>query len=188
MKNLWSPDLYQQAWHFASIAHSEQSYGNTVTGEPIPYLNHVANVAMEVCWAAVQTAETIDTDLAVQCALLHDVIEDTETTEQQLAAIFGTAVAAGVMALTKDDTLPKERRMQDALERILSQPKEIAMVKLADRIVNLSAAPLHWDKAKMVDYKQEAKLIHEYLAEANPYLAERLEGKISAYANFFPSP
>lgn len=184
MKNIWSPDLYQQAWHFASLAHREQSYGNTATGEPIPYLNHVANVAMEICLAAVQTTQSIDTDLAVQCALLHDVIEDTEATEQQLHDEFGEEVAAGVMALSKDKTLPKEIQMQDALERILERPREIAMVKLADRIVNLSTAPLHWNDAKIAAYQQEARLIHNYIAKVNSHLGKRLAAKISAYSTF----
>lgn len=79
-------------------------------------------------------------------------LEDTDTTYPELVRTFGPAVADGVLALTKEDSVGtdltpyqrKERRMADSLERIKAQPKEIWMVKMADRITNLQPPPKQW--------------------------------------------
>jgi (p)ppGpp synthase/HD superfamily hydrolase len=55
------------------------------------------------------------------------------------------------------------------------------MVKMADRITNLQPPPKHWDQEKILQYKQEARLIHDYLKDANKYLADRLKQKIGSY-------
>ena len=65
---------------------------------------------------------------------------------------FGKDVADGVLALTKNENLPKEDRMRDSLERLLKQPKQVQIVKLADRITNLQAPPHYWTKEKIVNY------------------------------------
>jgi (p)ppGpp synthase/HD superfamily hydrolase len=71
----------------------------------------------------------------MQVAILHDTIEDTDATYDDLSDKFGSRVADGVLALTKDSTLPsKSAKMADSLQRIEAQPIEIAIVKLCDRI------------------------------------------------------
>ena len=94
--------------------------------------------------AALPTTKLANPDLAVVCALLHDTVEDTPTPLDEIAAKFGNDVAAGVSALTKNDKLPKPEQMADSLRRIREQPPEIAVVKLADRITNLSEPPHYW--------------------------------------------
>jgi len=165
-----------RALRFAAEAHGAQ----TVTGTTLPYLWHVTLVTMEVI-AALRVEAEHEQELAVQCALLHDVIEDTDRTEDQLRVAFGPAVASGVAALSKDKALPKDDRLPDSLRRIRAQPSEIWMVKLADRIVNLQPPPAHWDARKIAAYRDEAILIHNRLKEASPFLAERLRQKIEAY-------
>lgn len=165
-----------RALRFAAEAHGAQ----TVTGTTLPYLWHVTLVTMEVI-AALRVEAEHEQELAVQCALLHDVIEDTDRTEDQLRVAFGPAVASGVAALSKDKALPKDDRLPDSLRRIRAQPSEIWMVKLADRIVNLQPPPAHWDARKIAAYRDEAILIHDRLQEASPFLAERLRQKIEAY-------
>lgn len=175
----WSQESYLKALHFAAHAHRNQ----LVTGTDLPYLTHVTLVAMEVI-AALQSQPTDHGDLAVQCALLHDVIEDTPVTYATVDAEFGRAVADGVLALSKDATLPKKEQMADSLRRILAQPTVIGMVKLADRITNLQAPPAHWSQPKIMQYREEAIEIHAALAGCNPFLAARLQEKIGTYAAF----
>jgi (p)ppGpp synthase/HD superfamily hydrolase len=123
-----------------------------------------------------------DPDLAVQCALLHDVLEDTPATYAEVAARFGVAVADGVLALTKNKALPsKAEQMADSLTRIRQQPSEVWIVKLADRITNLQPPPAHWDAAKIADYQAESGTILDALGEADGWMAERLRGKIAGY-------
>lgn len=173
---MWSQDTYTAACRFAAAAH----LGQTVPGTDLPYLLHLSLVAMEVA-AALRAEPRPDEELAMLCALLHDSVEDTEVTYEQVAAAFGRAVADGVLALTKDATLPKAEQMPDSLRRIRQQPQAVWLVKLADRIVNLQPPPRHWQAAKIAAYKVEARSIHAALAEASPLLAARLAAKIEAY-------
>ena len=171
---MWSSDQIQRALRLAAEAHQ----GQQVPGTELPYLLHVTQVAAEVMAVA---GGTSDNTLAVLCALLHDTLEDTELSAAALESEFGAAVLAGVQALTKDATLPKEQRMADSLRRIGEQPPEIAWVKLADRIVNLQTPPVHWSPEKIVAYRAEAQQIHAVLAEHSPELGARLAQKIAAY-------
>jgi (p)ppGpp synthase/HD superfamily hydrolase len=141
---------------------------------------HLSFVAMEVMAALNEDPER-DGNLAIQCALLHDVIEDTDMTYEAVKAEFGKQVAQGVLALTKDTTLEKPLQMPDSLRRIRQQPPEIWMVKLADRISNLAPPPYYWTKVKIRGYREEAIEIQTALHKASRLLAERLQEKIEAY-------
>lgn len=185
-KNSWSPDLYAEAWMFATKKHDGQTYGGAAQGERIPYINHLASVAAEVTWALQHTKKHCNADLAIACALLHDTIEDTQTTYEEIETAFGKAVADGVLALTKSDTIAdKSEKMVDSLKRILEQPDEIAMVKMADRIVNLYHPPFYWNREKREAYQEEAMVIHEALQQADEVIAARLQERIERYAQFF---
>ncbi len=175
---MWNLDNYIKAWNFAAHAHQ----GQTMPGSEIAYINHIGNVTMEAMTAVALSTNIDNPDLLVQCALLHDVIEDTDCTVDEIEALFGTAVANGVQALSKNPDLPtKKAQMADSLARIKTQPHEIWMVKLADRITNLQPPPKHWTPQKIMYYRSEAKLIWETLGPANPYLANRLQQKIDTY-------
>lgn len=172
----WSQDRYLAAMRFAAIAHN----GQLVTGTDLPYLLHVSLVAMEVA-AGLAAEPDRDGDLALGCALLHDVIEDTALTYAEVTQHFGRPIADGVLALTKDLALPKDAQMADSLQRIQAQPHEVWMVKLADRICNLQPPPVHWDRQRVLRYRDEAQLIHDTLGAASQFLAARLRDKIAAY-------
>ncbi|NNJ13191.1 bifunctional (p)ppGpp synthetase/guanosine-3',5'-bis(diphosphate) 3'-pyrophosphohydrolase [Chloroflexales bacterium ZM16-3] len=173
---MWSQERYLAAYHFAARAHQGQIY----TGTDLPYIMHLSFVSMEVI-AALREEPGRDGDLAVQCALLHDVIEDTPLGYAEVAAAFGQSVANGVLALTKDESLPKGEQMADSLRRICLQPAEVWMVKLADRVTNLQPPPAHWTPAKIMRYRDEAEQIYAALAGASPALARRLREKIDGY-------
>jgi (p)ppGpp synthase/HD superfamily hydrolase len=177
MQRRWSQDEYARAYRFAAQAHR----GQTVPGTDLPYIMHISLVSMEVI-AALQVEQGRNQDLAVQCALLHDVIEDTDVTYEQLKADFGEPVAQGVLALSKDETLDKPAQMQDSLRRIRQQPQKVWMVKLADRITNLEPPPHYWTKEKIARYREEALEIHKTLGEASEFLSARLLEKIQEYA------
>jgi (p)ppGpp synthase/HD superfamily hydrolase len=178
MTTIWSQEKYLLAWQFATRAH----VGQLVPGTDLPYVFHVGAVAMEVIAALAQGSHVDDPDLAVQCALLHDVIEDTAFSYECVQEHFGIAVAQGVQALSKDKRLPtKTEQMADSLRRIQQQPREIWMVKLADRIVNLQPPPPLWSVQKIDIYRQEAVHIWEVLSPADGYLAQRLRAKIEIY-------
>lgn len=178
---MWNPEKYIKAWNFASVAHN----GQMVPGTDIPYINHIGLVAMEAMSAITYDSTIEKPDLLIQCALLHDVIEDTSGTYDALRAEFGAQVADGVLALSKDPSLPsKNERMQDSLLRIVKQPIEIWMVKLSDRITNLQPPPRHWSREKTRKYRSEAILILDKLGDANRYLAERLKTKIAEYERY----
>ncbi len=175
---VWNNDRLISAWRWAAQAHA----GQTITGTALPYLTHLGQVTLELAAAlAMPNPGLADPELALLCAVLHDIIEDTEATYAQVQERFGTAVAEGVLALTKDATLPKAEQMADSLRRIQRQPPEVWCVKLADRISNLMPPPNHWTPEKIAAYREEAVLIHQTLGSANPWLADRLWAKILSY-------
>jgi (p)ppGpp synthase/HD superfamily hydrolase len=171
---MFSPERYVEVMRFAAAKHNAQKE----PGHDLPYLVHVVSVAAEVI-AVLEPG--IDADLAVTCALLHDTVEDTETPLGEIRERYGDKVAAGVSALTKNADLPKPEQMPDSLRRINEQPREIAMVKLADRITNLSAPPHYWSKEKCAAYREEAGRIADALGHANAKLEARLRARMEAY-------
>ena len=173
--------LYQKAIRFAALKHAEK--GQTIPGTNLSYVVHLSNVAMEILFAF-QHSSDFNLNFAVQVALLHDTLEDTATTFQELLEVFDIGIANAVAALTKNDALPKKDKMPDSLSRIKILPKEVAAVKLADRITNLQAPPNHWTDAKKFQYQQEATTILHSLAGANSYLEIRLDKKIKEYTSY----
>jgi (p)ppGpp synthase/HD superfamily hydrolase len=170
----WDQDLFKATLDFATQAHGEQK----IPGSTFPYVTHLVKVASEVLNVA---DGSFDATFAMQCALLHDSVEDAGVKVEDLAARFGERVAKGVSALTKNEALPKEQQMGDSLQRIRQQPREVWMVKLADRITNLEPAPHYWTAEKKAKYRVEAQVIHDALAEAHAGLARRLLEKIAQY-------
>ncbi len=178
----WDEEIYRQTLSFSAKAHAKQMIG----GMEIPYLSHISAVTMETLSAITHTPEQDwDVNLALQCALLHDVIEDTYIDYNEILVSFGKKVADGVLALTKNGQLPKSAQMQDSLSRILAQGKEVRLVKLCDRIDNLYSPPIYWTPAKRQYYQQEAKLILDTLKGISPYAENRLAQKIEAYSKYF---
>lgn len=170
-----------KAWELASQVHFGQKYASAKAHQEREYLNHIGRVVLEI-QQAIRQEMTEQADLAIICAILHDTIEDTSITYEDIKKQFGAAVADGVLALTKNNELgDKKTQMTDSLTRIKQQPKTIWMVKMADRICNLQAPPHYWNKEKIQRYKIEATLIYETLKDGSVYLAERLREKIEGY-------
>lgn len=178
LKKTWNQDSYLKALRFAAEAHN----GQKVPGTDLPYLMHVAAVTMEIT-AVISIEGLQEPDLAVQCALLHDIIEDTDVTGYDISLLFGPKVAAGVDALTKNRCLAKDVQIRDSIIRIQKMPREIAVVKLADRITNLQPPPAHWDENRIRHYRRDSGIILEHLGSSSPYLAERMKFKLAGYGS-----
>jgi (p)ppGpp synthase/HD superfamily hydrolase len=120
-----------------------------VPGKGYPYLYHISLVAMEIMTCL--SVETHDEpDLALQCAILHDTIEDTGCAYIELESVFGAAVARGVQALSKKDALPPGERMLDSLERYRSKPRDMDGKMRTDCQSGPSPLPLDMQKMKFL--------------------------------------
>ena len=172
---------YQKAIKFAGEIHKSQ----LVPGSNANYLLHISNVAMEIL-VAYQNNKDFDIDFAVQLAILHDTIEDGVNIDYDvIKKEFGEKIAKGVLALTKNENLKnKKAKMSDSLKRILKEPKEVALVKIADRITNLQTPPKTWSAEKINNYYLEAKYLAKKLMGNNDYLDLRINSQLSIYEGY----
>ncbi|SFD91749.1 HD domain-containing protein [Flavobacterium phragmitis] len=180
----WSIDEIQNTWQLVSKLHDGQKYGGSNEGERVEYINHIGSVVFEVLNAS-RLTENMNADFAVKCAMLHDTIEDTVFNYERVNDLFGSEVASGVLALTKNDEIEDSlEKILDSLSRIKQQPIEVWAVKMADRICNLYEPPYYWDDEKKLKYIKEAEIILSELKDGNQYLANRLQNKIKEYYRF----
>lgn len=173
-------ELYQTAMKYAGEMH----YKDLVTGTKANYLLHISNVTMEVIMAYHHKPD-FDIELAMQTAILHDTVEDTAASVEDIERLFGSKVAIAVAALTKNsDIEDKNEKMKDSVDRINKLSKEVGMVKLADRITNLQAPPEKWDSTKRKNYLKQAEMMSVEFAGKNDYLNTRLLAKIEEYRSY----
>jgi guanosine-3',5'-bis(diphosphate) 3'-pyrophosphohydrolase len=114
-------------------------------------------------------------DVEVLCAaLLHDTVEDTATTRQQIRRAFGPRIARIVSEVTDNKRLRKETRKRLQVTRAAGISREAKLVKLADKICNLrdvaKRAPASWDKKRRQEYFDWAKLVIDRLRGVHPQL------------------
>lgn len=114
---------------YAARKHLGQKRADGVT----PYFAHVARVTL----IARHLFKITDRDVLI-AALLHDVIEDTNTDHDEIAGIFGARAAKYVILLTKNKMLSKERREKDYERKLRRAPEVVQIAKLADVFDNLS--------------------------------------------------
>jgi (p)ppGpp synthase/HD superfamily hydrolase len=116
-----------------------------------PYVNHLAEVANLLSIATDGT----DAEL-VAAGWLHDTIEDTATTHRELAKTFGERVAALVVEVTDDMTLPKEERRQKQIVDARKKSPGAKLIKIADKISNIRARilprPNQEERDDVIDY------------------------------------
>ena len=170
-------DKINEALLFASIKHEGQKMKQPDVG----YVTHLQGVCLEAINGCLNNKSDVNLEKVIVLSLLHDTIEDTGVTYKEVEEKFGKEIADGVMALTKNDSLRAEVKMQDSIKRIREQGIEVCIVKLADRLFNLKDIPLQWSENKVESYKEEAKLILKELGFANEYMAKRMKDKIEKY-------
>ena len=134
-----------------------------------PYINHPIDLAR------VLAVEAGVLDPLVLCAaILHDTIEDTETTAGELEAQFGAEVASVVLEVTDDKTLEKHVRKQLQVEHAPHASRAAKLVKLADKICNLrdllDDPPPDWARARKHEYFDWAVRVVAGLRGAHPTL------------------
>lgn len=158
--------LLLKALAFAAHKHRDQRRKDKNAS---PYINHPIALADVLC------NEGGITDVNVLCAaLLHDTIEDTETTPIELAELFGKAIADIVMEVTDNKFLPKEMRKILQIEHAANASYEAKLVKLADKISNLrditDCPPAGWDLKRKRDYFDWAKKVVDEIRGTNEVL------------------
>ena len=158
---------------FISDAHAGQTYGL------LPYSVHAYSVALTAGVGAV--ASGADINFAMTVGALHDVLEDTDVSFDQLRAVFGLDVAAAVKALSKDPRLNKSDQMDKVLQNVALEPREVAIVKMADRYENLKTIPTDWSAARALAYALEARKIADALGGASDYMYVKLCKQIDVY-------
>uniref|UniRef100_A0A3P9J7A7 Guanosine-3',5'-bis(diphosphate) 3'-pyrophosphohydrolase MESH1 n=1 Tax=Oryzias latipes TaxID=8090 RepID=A0A3P9J7A7_ORYLA len=119
------------------------------------------------------------TDVEVlQAALLHDTVEDTDTTPTELEAKFGPVVARIVQEVTDDKSLPKRERKRAQVEHAAQCSRQAKLVKLADKLYNLRdlnrCTPVGWSSERVQEYFVWASEVVRNLKGTNSVLEEKL--------------
>ncbi|MBC7804507.1 MAG: bifunctional (p)ppGpp synthetase/guanosine-3',5'-bis(diphosphate) 3'-pyrophosphohydrolase [Candidatus Parcubacteria bacterium] len=151
--------LLFRALSFAAHKHRDQRRKDA---DASPYINH------PIALAEVLTREGGITDVEVlAAALLHDTIEDTATTLDELRENFGERVAGMVAEVTDDKDLPKADRKRLQIEHAAGISSGAKLVKLADKICNLrdvaERPPSRWDLQRRQEYFEWARQVIDQL-------------------------
>ncbi|KAM3877232.1 guanosine-3',5'-bis(diphosphate) 3'-pyrophosphohydrolase MESH1 [Diretmus argenteus] len=142
--------------------------------EATPYINHPIGVAR------ILSHEGGIADIEVlQAALLHDTVEDTDTSIEELEAKFGPTVARIVQEVTDDKTLSKLERKRLQVEHAPHRSHQAKLVKLADKLYNLRdlnrCMPTGWTAERVQEYFVWASQVVRGLRGTNLALEQRLE-------------
>jgi len=161
-----------RAASFAADKHRNQRRKDAAAS---PYINHPLSLA------AILADEGGVTDPAIlAAALLHDTVEDTETTIDELETLFGNNVAAIVAEVTDDKTLDKAERKRLQVEKAATKSAGAKLVKLADKISNLrdiaDCPPTNWSDERRSEYVSWAIEVVAGLRGVHPGLEGVFDG------------
>lgn len=167
--------LILRAASFAADRHRDQRRKGA---DESPYINHPFAVASALC----DEGGVTDGEL-LAAALLHDTIEDTATTHDELRKAFGTRVAGIVAEVTDDKRLSKAERKRQQLDNASHVSRDAQQLKIADKLCNLreilSSPPADWPMFRKYEYFDWAKAVVDQVRASNPRLAEKFD---AAYA------
>ena len=134
----------------ALFAAEKHRTGKRKDADASPYINHPLAVA------AVLAEHGVEDPVTLQAALLHDTLEDTETTPAELERAFGFAVTRIVLEVTDDKTLPKAERKRMQIEKSAGLSERAKLVKLGDKICNVIDVawhpPVDWPTSRRIEY------------------------------------
>jgi guanosine-3',5'-bis(diphosphate) 3'-pyrophosphohydrolase len=169
-------DRLIDALAFAAHKHRDQRRKDVHAS---PYINHPIALAHVL---AVEAA--IDDEKTLIAAVLHDTIEDTETSFEELRERFGLTVAEVVAEVTDDKSLSKQRRKDLQIEHASHLTKRAKFVKLADKICNLrdmAANPPHdWPLARRREYFDWARRVIDGLRGTHRKLEKLFDAAYAA--------
>lgn len=164
-------DLILRAVAFAAHKHRDQRRKDK---DASPYINHPIQLAT-VLWeeGGVRDPEVI------AAALLHDTLEDTETTWQELRGVFGEDIADVVLEVTDTQWVKKALRKRLQVARARHSSDDAKLVKLADKICNLRDMAAHppsgWPLERKRQYFDWAKEVVDQLRGTHPELERRFD-------------
>jgi len=168
--------LLIKALTFAANKHRNQRRKNV---DASPYINHPISLVNILC------NEVHLTDINLICsALLHDTVEDTETTVDELEIEFGPVISSIVMEVTDDKTIiAKQERKQLQIEHASHISDHAKLLKLADKISNLRDLtidpPVTWGLQRQRDYFDWAKQVIDQLRGTHSELEELFDDAYS---------
>ncbi len=164
-------DLVLKAANFAAKRHRDQRRKDP---EQTPYINHPIGVAH-----IIQTEGKVCDPVVLAAALLHDTVEDTKTTLEELRETFGDEVASVVAEVTDDKRLPRKERKQKQIDSAPNKSHRAKLVKLADKLYNLRdlerARPIGWSRERVSEYFGWATQVVEGLRGTNKAIEDELD-------------
>jgi guanosine-3',5'-bis(diphosphate) 3'-pyrophosphohydrolase len=164
------------AIRFSANKHRNQRRKNK---EASAYINHPINVAELL----VRTAKVEDIEIVI-AAILHDTIEDTDTTPEEIENAFGAHVLSLVLECTDDKSLPKETRKQLQIEHAPNLSTGAKQIKIADKISNLlditHSPPVDWTLERKMAYVDWAEQVVAGLRGLNEDLESYFDEVVSA--------
>jgi guanosine-3',5'-bis(diphosphate) 3'-pyrophosphohydrolase len=157
------------ALQFAAERHRDQRRKGR---EASPYINHPIAVARLLAEVG-----GVSDPVLLQAAILHDTVEDTETTLDELEARFGPEVRRVVEEVTDDKTLPKLERKRLQIEHAPQRSNRAKQLKVADKSSNLldiaQRPPKNWTPERKQEYFDWAERVVEGCRGVNPALEAR---------------
>lgn len=158
--------LIFKALDFAADKHKNQ---NRKGADSTPYINHPIKVAKLL----VDVGGVTDLDI-ILAALLHDTIEDTETTKEELFERFGENITNYVVEMTDDKSLEKSIRKELQIKNAPHKSQGAKLIKICDKICNITDVienpPHWWDNERRKRYLHWAEQVVKALGEVNPEL------------------
>jgi GTP diphosphokinase / guanosine-3',5'-bis(diphosphate) 3'-diphosphatase len=124
-----------------------------------PYVNHVIEVA-----SVLATIGGVSDPDVLMAAVLHDVIEDTETSAEEVERRFGPRVRELVCQLSDDKSLPKAERKRLVLEHLVRASDAVKLIKLADLCSNVRSPPTEWPAPRIREYLEWSRQAAERCA------------------------
>jgi (p)ppGpp synthase/HD superfamily hydrolase len=159
-----------RAYNFAAQKHVDQRRKGAAAE---PYMNHLTEVA-----ELVAQATNGDLDVVI-AAILHDTVEDTDTSIDELRTAFGPRIADLTAEVTDDKSLPKQVRKDLQVEHAPHASWGARVIKLADKTSNLrsllASPPPDWPRARRDDYVDWARRVVAGCRDANAWLAEQFD-------------
>ena len=158
--------LILRALAFAADKHRDQRRKDP---QASPYINHPIALARVLC----VEGGVVDAEV-LAAAILHDTIEDTETSPAELRREFGEAICRIVLEVSDDKSLPGEERKRLQIENAAAVSEAARLVKLADKICNLrdiaASPPVGWSLARRQRYFDWARAVIDRIRGTHPAL------------------
>ena len=159
----------------AAFAAEKHRLGRRKDAEASPYINHPIQLAYILVQADVEDP------VVLAAALLHDTIEDTETTLDELEIVFGYEIANIVAECSDDKSLQKLERKQAQIDHAEGLSPKAKLVKLADKIANVSdingAPPAGWSLERKREYYDWAKKVVDRIRGCHAVLEARFDAE-----------